>query len=33
VVVADGIKSGQAIVKQGGFILKSELMKDLIAGE
>ena len=33
VVVAEGIKSGQAIVKQGGFILKSELMKDLIAGE
>jgi len=32
-VVSEGIKPGQTIVKQGGFILKSELMKDLIAGE
>lgn len=33
VVVSKGLKPGQIIVSQGGFILKSELMKDLIAGE
>ena len=33
VVVTEGLKPGQQLVAKGGFILKSELMKELIAGE
>jgi cobalt-zinc-cadmium efflux system membrane fusion protein len=33
VIVTEGLKPGQQLVARGGFILKSELMKELIAGE
>jgi multidrug efflux pump subunit AcrA (membrane-fusion protein) len=33
VIVISGLASGQRVVARGGFILKSELMKELIAGE